>query len=214
MFNLEPSIANWRRQMLAAGINTPVPLEELESHLRDEIARQTESGLSEAEAFQSAVQEIGSAHTVRNEFEKVEATEAARRWKEGQIRLGAILGSLQLIVIGDVLFNSDMTFGQRISGLTAMATSFLLAVTVGGFSCRIFLAIRTRRARTAIVFIAGGLPVIIWSGIFARFLLPGNDFGQWLTTLLWASCPPLGAFLGLIWGIETAARKRRATASS
>ena len=40
MFNLEQSIADWRRQMLAAGIKMPVPLEELESHLREDIAQQ------------------------------------------------------------------------------------------------------------------------------------------------------------------------------
>ena len=44
MFNLEQSIADWRQQMLAAGIRTPVPLEELEIHLRDEIERQMKSG--------------------------------------------------------------------------------------------------------------------------------------------------------------------------
>jgi Fe2+ transport system protein B len=213
MFDLEQSIADWRRQMLAAGIRTPVPLEELESHLRDEIERQTESGLSEREAFQSAVQKIGSAHTVQNEFQKVEAIEEERRWKEGQIWLGAILGLLQLVVVGAVLFNSDMTFGQRMSGLTAMATSFLL-VAVGRLSCRIIPVIHARRTRTAIVFVLGIVPGIIWFWIFARFLLPGNDFGQYLATLLWVSCPPLGAFLGLIWGVETAARKGIVTAGS
>jgi len=83
MFDLKQSIAEWRRQMLAAGIKTPVPLEELESHLRDEIERQTKSGRSEAEAFKSAVQTIGPAHTVQKEFEKVEGTEEERKWKEG-----------------------------------------------------------------------------------------------------------------------------------
>jgi hypothetical protein len=39
MFELEQAITGWRRQMLAAGIKTPVPLEELEIHLRDEIER-------------------------------------------------------------------------------------------------------------------------------------------------------------------------------
>jgi hypothetical protein len=214
MFNLEQSIAEWRQQMQAAGVKTPVPLEELESHLRDEIERQMNTGLSEAEAFQSAVQKIGPAHTVQNEFRKVEATEEARRWKEGQIWLGAILGLLQLIVIGAVLFNSEMTFGQRMSGLAAMATSFVLVAVVGRLSCQIFPVIPARRTRTAIVFIAGSVPGIIWFWIFARFLPPGNDFGQWLTTSLWVSCPPLGAFLGLIWGVETAARKKTATASS
>ena len=37
MFSLEKSIAGWREQMLAAGIKAPVPLEELEIHLREEI---------------------------------------------------------------------------------------------------------------------------------------------------------------------------------
>jgi hypothetical protein len=37
MFNLEQAIATWRRQMLAAGLKSPVPLEELESHLREEM---------------------------------------------------------------------------------------------------------------------------------------------------------------------------------
>jgi hypothetical protein len=45
MFNLEQAIADWRKQMLAAGIKTPVPLEELESHLRDEIEWQMKSGI-------------------------------------------------------------------------------------------------------------------------------------------------------------------------
>ena len=34
MFDLEKSITRWREQMLAAGIKTPSPLEELENHLR------------------------------------------------------------------------------------------------------------------------------------------------------------------------------------
>ena len=78
MFNLEQSITDWRRQMPAAGIKTPVPLEELEIHLRDEIERQTKSGRSETEAFQTAVQMIGLAHEVQNEFNKVEKQRQAR----------------------------------------------------------------------------------------------------------------------------------------
>jgi hypothetical protein len=72
MFNLDQAIAEWRRRMLAAGIKTPVPLDELEAHLRDEIEQQAKSGLSEAEAFQVAVEEIGKAHPLQQEFKKVE----------------------------------------------------------------------------------------------------------------------------------------------
>jgi hypothetical protein len=48
MFNLEQSIADWRRQMLAAVVKTPVPPEELESHLRDDVEDQMRSGVSAA----------------------------------------------------------------------------------------------------------------------------------------------------------------------
>ena len=45
--------------MLAAGIKSPVPLEELEIHLREEIEQHIKSGLNEAEAFQAVVEKIG-----------------------------------------------------------------------------------------------------------------------------------------------------------
>ena len=70
MFSLEQSIADWRRQMLAAGIKTPGPLEELEIHLREEIEQQMKSGLNEQEIFNSAVQKIGQAGLLKTEFKK------------------------------------------------------------------------------------------------------------------------------------------------
>jgi hypothetical protein len=70
MFNLEQSIADWRRQMLAAGIRSPVPLEELEIHLREEIEQQMKSGSSEQDAFNSTVQKIGEAGLLKTEFKK------------------------------------------------------------------------------------------------------------------------------------------------
>ena len=72
MFNLEKSIADWREQMLAAGIKTPVPLEELEIHLREEIERQMKSGLGEQKAFEISIQQIGQPKRLKNEFNKSE----------------------------------------------------------------------------------------------------------------------------------------------
>jgi hypothetical protein len=71
MFNLERSISDWRQQMLAAGIQSPVPLEELESHLREEWERQIKCGLAESAAFAIAVQRIGQPGVLKNEFKKV-----------------------------------------------------------------------------------------------------------------------------------------------
>jgi hypothetical protein len=74
MFNLERSIADWRKQMLAAGIQTPVPLDELEIHLREEIERQTKSGLNEQRAFEISFQRIGQPKILKKEFNKSERT--------------------------------------------------------------------------------------------------------------------------------------------
>jgi hypothetical protein len=72
MFNLEPAIADWRQQMLAAGIQSPVPLEELEAHLREEIERQRNSGLGEQKAFEVSVLRIGQPEILGSEFKKSE----------------------------------------------------------------------------------------------------------------------------------------------
>ena len=68
MFDLEQSITDWRQQMLAAGIKTPVPLEELENHLREEIEQQMKSGRTKQVAFHSAIQTIGPASLLKEEF--------------------------------------------------------------------------------------------------------------------------------------------------
>ena len=73
MFDLEQSIADWRQRMLAAEIKTPVPLEELEIHLRDEIEHQMKSGLSAQQALGIAMKKIGQAPELKKEFKKVSA---------------------------------------------------------------------------------------------------------------------------------------------
>jgi hypothetical protein len=86
MFNLEQAIAEWRREMIAAGIKTPVPLEELESHLREDVEQQRRTGVDTEEAFRLAAERIGKAENVREEFGKIEDAkrtrnrERLRRW--------------------------------------------------------------------------------------------------------------------------------------
>lgn len=67
MFDLEHSIAQWRRQMLAAGISA-LELDELESHLRDEVVHQMRSGLNGQLAFETAVSQIGQGAELKKEF--------------------------------------------------------------------------------------------------------------------------------------------------
>src|SRR5258708_36856405 len=71
MVDLEPSSTEWRRQMLAAGLKTGRRLDELESHLREEISALKSAGASEAVAFEQAVACLGSPHSVYTEFNKI-----------------------------------------------------------------------------------------------------------------------------------------------
>ena len=56
--------------MLAAGIKTPVPLEELEIHLREEIECKLKSGLDWQAAFEISIRQIGQPKALNREFKK------------------------------------------------------------------------------------------------------------------------------------------------
>jgi hypothetical protein len=101
MFDIENSIAEWRRQLAAAGLNAPAPLEELEIHLREEIERQMGAGLKEQQAFETAAQQIGQPEAVENEFNKIGETTMKEHWKRIVIignGIGNILIGLALIM--------------------------------------------------------------------------------------------------------------------
>ena len=70
MFNLETAIKKWRQQMIAGGIKTPEFLDELENHLREDVAQQICAGTEMKEAFENAVRCIGEANALKMEFAK------------------------------------------------------------------------------------------------------------------------------------------------
>jgi hypothetical protein len=99
MPDFEEKIAAWRRQMQAAGIKTPVPLDELESHLRDEVEQQVQSGLSAPEAFAAAAERVGQAAALKSEFARVGGTKEARRkylWRGAALGVGMFVAGIGL----------------------------------------------------------------------------------------------------------------------
>ncbi len=72
MPDLEQRIVDWRSQMLAARIPWP-DVEELESHLREQIIALINSGESEVGAFMAAARRLGSPATLKIEFKKLDA---------------------------------------------------------------------------------------------------------------------------------------------
>jgi hypothetical protein len=90
MFNLEKSISEWRRQMLSAGVKNPDIVDELESHLREDWARRVQSGKSQEQAFERAVQAIGQASSLKHEFAKVGGKKRAWLRKLKAVMAGAL----------------------------------------------------------------------------------------------------------------------------
>src|SRR4051812_24203195 len=82
MRDLDKKIAAWRTRMAAGGIKTPAVLDELESHLREDIQRQVGAGQNEERAFQAAAQRIGKSDLLKAEFAKIEES---RKWRAGKI---------------------------------------------------------------------------------------------------------------------------------
>jgi hypothetical protein len=211
MFDLKQSMTDWRRQMLAAGIKAPDPLEELESHLHEEIGRLVKSGLDEQRAFNTAVQKIGPAPAIRNEFEKVEATQQSSNWRIFEIVFLAT-ALLYLCLGGGVAFLfkngrfSEMTFSQQMSSMAAVAAFSLLAWGMR-LNCGWFPVILTSRIRDVIL-----VPVVLWLVALAFIIMPRCDFtmSQRGVVSLWGFAP-FGILVGWLWGMATAARKKSAT---
>jgi hypothetical protein len=121
MFDLEQSIADWRRQMLAAGIKSPAPLEELEIHLREEIERQKRLGVGAPRAFEISTNKIGQASELKIEFRKASAPIETQFVKLAGVACAvvAILFSLWILF----LFSPEIGLMAELLGLAAVATT-------------------------------------------------------------------------------------------
>lgn len=119
MFNLDCAIADWRRQMLAVGIKKAELLDELESHLREDLERRVLYGAHEDEAFQKAIQQIGQPEWLKIEFEKTEMNER-NYMKRGLIIGAGIIG----VMVGMALVMPAMAQYRQI-GVMRNAEPFL-----------------------------------------------------------------------------------------
>lgn len=124
MFDLEQAIAQWRKQMLAAGIETPALLEELEIHLREEIEQRMKSGLSEEDASHSAVETMGQARALQKEFSKINRpgigeimknSKLVSRMSLAVVLLAAVWLAFSSVMIGKDLFTNDGLVPVRVS---------------------------------------------------------------------------------------------------
>ena len=129
MFDLDQAISEWRPQMAAGGIKMPDALDELESHLREEVDQQVRSGSSEQQAFDTAVQQLGEGEALKQEYRKVKRQRTSMNplWKIRALALALIalygLGALWAVV-------ALLSTGMSLPLFKAMASS--LSFVAGG----------------------------------------------------------------------------------
>ena len=137
MFNLDQAISEWRRRMAAGGLKAPDVLNELESHLRDEVDEQVRSGMSVQQAFEAATHSIGQATVLRTEFEKADQAKRVRVRKNLLRIFGVTMG----------VFITSASFGYLVILPLALRANVQYAAWLGfhvpqvnfGFICRCVL---------------------------------------------------------------------------
>lgn len=176
MFDLEKSIAEWRQQMLAAGIKTPAPLEELENHLREEIRALVSKGTSENEAFRLAAVRVGSPNQLAAEFNQPRGT---LNRTEMVVRFGLLLTTFLAAVLA---------VGKWFSGKWSLVlAAHVFCVSVGYFA----------------VLLTGGLGIFYVCNRFFQwqFSANGASLNRMAGRLNWLAAGLIfaGYVLGLIW---------------
>jgi hypothetical protein len=206
MFDLEQSLAGWRKQMLAAGIKTPVPLDELESHLREDIAQQMHSGLSAQQAFGIAVKTIGQALELKREFKKVSAPmEMQKIIKLAGVICFAVALFCQLLscpAFGLVVF------AHGLSPLAVWAITVATTVLSWKYNHKLLPVIRNQLLRRAVGVVCY-VGCLLWIR-FVLFHLPTGATGSiFLILFLFGSEWTVMAILGGVGhGLEKAASKK------
>lgn len=213
MFNLETAIAEWRRRMIAAGIKTPVPLEELEVHLREDFDAQIRAGMAPERAFEIAAGRLGSPAAIQQEFGKVGEVMSARVRKfnfavcaSAAVLLCAVAVQFLVNIPHFLAAPGDriMTWGERISLAGAFLSAGLL-LSAWMFLWGFFPILPRKQTRIVAVFLC-----VVLSGLCATVLLQflplgSGTTGELATAAAWALLVPMGAAAALIYGLEEAA---------
>ncbi len=140
MFDLEQHIQEWRRTLTRALGDRPEVADELESHLRDDVARRVQSGQTPEQAWDQASARLGSPAQLAAEFGKLPPPGPVS-WLPARALVG-LLGALAVVLAVVVLAR----LGQGKSGpllaghLFAVTAGYTLAFAVGTLAAWSILA--------------------------------------------------------------------------
>lgn len=206
MFDLETAIKEWRRQMVLAGITSSVALDELESHLRDDIEFAMDTGGCEQDAFASAIKHIGSPWEIGTEFAKARCEERKRTRSVIACGLMSLMAGLTGLYVLVVVTPQPLTLGEQLAGAGAC---LMLAMTMWAWRCfHAYLPALTENQRGLIFMVGLVLGLISTAALqdYAVEPLRESAPGMFAVAFLWAWAPAvIGATV--IFGLNEAARR-------
>ncbi len=192
MLDFDLAVSEWRRQIIAAGIKTPEVLDELESHLREDVEERMRSGAGVQEAFEAAVRQVGHAASLQVEFERAGgwAERAEPRWlKASLLAVGVLSGIFYVGLSAYGLLKHEMSDGQKVRGFSALVATIVLGL--GSYwLCRRFLNTTDPRVKNLVGYGSGAL-WIVWMLFFSFVILPRCELeiAGLVVALIWAIAP-------------------------
>ena len=200
--------------MLAARIRSPDPLDELESHLRDDIEQRMASGQGAEAAFEAAVLYIGRGGALQAEFAKLGGVTGISRASRSLSVLYAVMGVVWLLD-GMKWFNPFLPCSVPLHERLIGAPVFFLAAALlwhCAFFGRWLPVVQDRRTRIAVAFlssIAGLLITLLLLQVVSNGPVPEGDLPPVHGVVLWAFMPWLVG-TSLFFGLHEAARQKPA----
>jgi hypothetical protein len=128
---LEGQIAQWRQFLRRRRAIEGPDVEELEDHLRNQVARLTDSGLATDEAFLVAVKRMGSLDALSREFAREHSN---RLWKQLVVS-GELPGDDSSLVGAD----TRMAIGLAVAAAAAVKVPELFGVAIGDANAPFYL---------------------------------------------------------------------------
>jgi len=160
MFELEQAISDWRRELHSRGVKGAETLDELESHLRDDVEEKVRSGMEIQQAFESACARIGLSEPLRSEFKKIRLIVLFRQWKNALLTLFDV-SNYALVTNMNISFptpNVEARWASYLKAGTFLAPSLILWT----FSC-VFMAPKLKQICGNAAF---ALPTILQATLF------------------------------------------------
>ena len=182
MRDLERQIREWRRSMAQTSKHRPEALDELETHLREEIDRLMRAGTAAEEAFKLAASRLGSPDAVSAEFQKLEQLRRAK-WMPATL---AQWGCVATGLVAALFIATRIGHGR----MTLLLATHVLTVTIG----------------YVMMFIMGGLAICHVLADWFHRTGPGQTYALRRTMFRLATISAvltsIGVVLGMIWAKE------------